>query len=222
MSAAPASGATPPSLLGDLVVRPHHTAVCVEDFDAAQDFFCDILGMRVEGAMARRDEAGLSAVVGLPGAAARWAMLERDGYRIELFKYFQPEGVTVNIRQCDRGITHVAFQVTDADAAYEKIIAAGFDTYSPPIDLRGGASRPFYIKGPEGIVVELIEIRSLTTKHPKAAGSSSPGAQAVLARPVPLCYASGAHACFCSTSTPNAPPRRRPASAMMFPRIVAT
>lgn len=160
MNGANEAGAANSSLLGDLVVRPHHTAVCVEDFDAAQDFFCDVIGMRVEGAIDRREEEGLAAVVGLPGAAARWAMLERDGYRIELFKYFRPEGVTVNIRQCDRGITHVAFQVTDADAAYEKIRDAGFDTYSPPIDLRGGASRPFYIKGPEGIVVELIEIRS--------------------------------------------------------------
>lgn len=149
-----------PALLDDLVVCPHHTAVCVEDFDAAQDFFCNVVGMRLENEAAHRDEENLGTVVGLPGAAIRWAMLERNGYRIELFRYFQPEGRTVNIRQSDRGITHIAFQVSNADAAYQRIVDAGYTPYSPPCDLRGGVTRPFYVHGPEGIVVEFIEIRS--------------------------------------------------------------
>ena len=147
------------ALLGDLVVRPHHTAVCVEDFESAQSFFRDVIGMRVESEAAQRDEENLGVVVGLPGAVIRWAMLEREGYRIEIFKYFEPEGRTVNIRQCDRGVTHIAFEVRDADEAYRRIIEAGHEAVSTPQDLRGGAARPFYVKGPEGIVVEFIEIR---------------------------------------------------------------
>jgi glyoxylase I family protein len=147
------------SLLGDLVVRPHHTAVCVEDFDEAQSFFCDVVGMKVENAADQRSEVNLGVVVGLPGAVIRWAMLERDGYRIELFKYHRPQGTTIHIRQCDRGITHIAFQVTDADAVYERITAKGYRAFSRPHDLRGGATRPFYVSGPEGIVIEFIEIR---------------------------------------------------------------
>jgi catechol 2,3-dioxygenase-like lactoylglutathione lyase family enzyme len=147
------------SLLGDLVMRPHHTAICVEDFDAAKAFFRDVVGMRVENMADRRDEENLGRVVGLPGAVIRWAMLERDGYRLEMFKYFEPEGHTVNIRQCDRGITHLAFQVTDSDAVYRRLSDAGYETYSEPLELRGGVTKPFYLKGPEGIVVEFIEIR---------------------------------------------------------------
>ncbi len=147
-------------LLDGLVIKPHHTAVSVEDFDAAQAFFCDVIGMRVENEAVRRDEENLGVVVGLPDAVIRWAMLERDGYRIELFKYIHPQGKTVNIRQCDRGITHIAFQVRDADEAFRRIVDAGYSTVSAPLDLRGGAARPFYVNGPEGIVVEFIELRS--------------------------------------------------------------
>lgn len=147
------------ALLDDLVMRPHHTAVCVEDFDAAQAFFCDVVGMRIENEADNRDEEELGVVVGLPGAVVRWAMLERNGYRIEMFKYYRPEGRTINIRQCDRGITHVAFEVRDVDEACRRIRAAGHETFSDPQDLRGGITRPVYVKGPEGIVVEFIEIR---------------------------------------------------------------
>ncbi|GJL81156.1 MAG: glyoxalase [marine bacterium B5-7] len=147
------------ALLDDLIVRPHHTALCIENFDAAQSFFCDVLGMRVENEADQRDEEGLGIVTGLPGAVVRWAMLERNGYRLELFKYYQPEGRTVNIRQCDRGLTHIAFEVSDVDDACWRVRNAGHETYSDPQNLRGGATRPVYVKGPEGIVVELIEFR---------------------------------------------------------------
>ena len=149
----------PAALLDDQVLRPHHTALCVEDFDAAQAFFRDVVGMRVENEADHRDEAALGTVVGLPGAVVRWAMLERAGYRLELFKYYRPEGRTVNIRQSDRGLTHIAFEVRDADEVYRRVIAAGHEAFSAPQDLRGGATRPFYLHGPEGVVVEFIELR---------------------------------------------------------------
>lgn len=149
-----------PPLLDGLVLRPHHTALCVDDFDAARAFFTDLIGMQVEGEMDQRGEPGLGVVVGLPGARIRWAMLELQGYRIELFKYYNPaDGRRAGLRQCDRGLTHIAFQVNNADEAYTRLRAAGIETYSAPQDLRGGRSRPFYAVGPEGIAVEFIELR---------------------------------------------------------------
>jgi len=145
--------------VGGLIIRPHHTALSVKDFDAAKRFFVDLLGFRVEGEMERRTD--VAPVVGLPGAAIRWAMIERDGYRIELFRYFVPEGDMTPCRQCDGGYTHIAFQVTDADEAYARMTAAGYTAVSRPTELRGGASKAFYLHGPEGHVVEFIELRDL-------------------------------------------------------------
>ncbi|MFZ9390601.1 MAG: VOC family protein [Burkholderiaceae bacterium] len=153
-------------LLDGLVLRAHHTAVCVENFDNAREFFTEIIGMQIEAEMDQRSEPALGVVVGLPGAVIRWAMLEFFGYRIELFKYYQPEGKAIAIRQCDRGITHIAFQVNNTDEVCRRIRAAGYTTFSDPQDLRNGITRPVYVYGPEGIAVEFLEIRRATKISP--------------------------------------------------------
>lgn len=147
------------SLLDDQVIRPHHTAVCVEDFDRARAFFCDIVGMHLENEADHRDEKELGIVVGHPGAKIRWAMLVHNHYRIELFRYYVPSGKTININQADRGITHIAFEVRDVDEVYRRVAETDYQPYSYPQNLRGGATRPFYVRGPEGIVVEFIQFR---------------------------------------------------------------
>lgn len=163
------------SLVGDLVLRPHHTALCVEDFDAARDFFVSVLGFEVEGEMDRRSEPGLSLVVALPDALIRWGMLVRDGYRLELFKYYNPPGRAHGPRQSDRGYTHFALEVSDVDAAYERLIAQGYRTTSAPQTLRGGKTRALYILAPEDNVVELIQF--LQPAHVPNAASPSEAPQ---------------------------------------------
>jgi catechol 2,3-dioxygenase-like lactoylglutathione lyase family enzyme len=139
------------------IVRPHHTAVSCRDWDTTRAFFVDLLGFSVVGEMERRDEPALATVTGLPGAACRWAMLELGGYHIELFKWLTPEGRPVPIRQCDLGLTHICFQVKDAEAVHGRMQAAGYTPISAVQSLRGGRAKPFYCRGPEGIVVEFVE-----------------------------------------------------------------
>lgn len=146
--------------LADLVVKPHHTAVSVADFEVARDFFVEVLGMTLIDEMDHRHETNLDTVVGLPDCDMRWGILEQAGYRIELFHYYEPEGRAVPIRQCDHGLTHLCWQVSDVDAAYRRMREAGYETLSEPLDLRGGVARPVYVKGPEGIIVELLELRA--------------------------------------------------------------
>ncbi|MBP5857125.1 VOC family protein [Marivibrio halodurans] len=148
--------------LGGMIRQMHHTAVSVRDFDAARDFFVDVLGFAVEGEARARDEPALGEVVGLPGAVVDWAMLARGEDRIELFRYHQPEGRMEPAEQCDVGYVHIAMQVDDVDAAYDAALAAGFRTRSSPRSLRGGRTRVFYMIGPEGLVVEFIEFRAET------------------------------------------------------------
>jgi catechol 2,3-dioxygenase-like lactoylglutathione lyase family enzyme len=97
-------------------------------------FFVDLLGFKVVGEMDKRDEPELSTVTGLPGATCRWAML-----------------------QCDHGLTHICFQVKDAEEAHRRMVAAGYEPLSQVLSLRGGRAKPFYCKGPEGLIVEFVE-----------------------------------------------------------------
>lgn len=140
-----------------LVIRPHHTALCVDDFERARQFFVDFLGFTVEGEAGYRDESALGIVTALPGAAISWAMLCLGHYRLELFKYHRPVGSKTGLQQCDSGYTHMAFEVSDVDAVYQQVIAAGYRTTSPPISLRPGYSRLIYVHAPENAVIEFIQ-----------------------------------------------------------------
>lgn len=148
------------ALLSPLIVRAHHTAVSVRDFDGALNFFTNVVGMRIEGEMDQRREENLGPVTGVKDPTIRWAMLELGGFRIELFKYYQPEGKRHAISQNDIGLTHLCFQVSNADEAHERITRAGYRSLSKPLELRSGASKAFYCEGPEGIIVEFLELRT--------------------------------------------------------------
>jgi glyoxylase I family protein len=141
----------------ELIERPHHTAVSCRDWDKMYAFFVDLLGFKVVGEMDTRDEPELSTVTGLPGATCRWAMLALGGYHIELFKWLTPVGRPVPIRQCDHGLTHICFQVKDAEEAHRRMVAAGYEPLSQVLSMRGGRAKPFYCKGPEGLIVEFVE-----------------------------------------------------------------
>lgn len=148
------------ALLSPLIMRAHHAAVSVHNFDAALKFFMDIVGMRIEGEMDQRREQNLGPVTGVKDPTVHWAMLELGGFRIELFKYYQPEGRRHTISQNDIGLTHLCFQVSNADEAHERITNAGYRPFSKPLELRSGASKTFYCEGPDGIIIEFLELRT--------------------------------------------------------------
>lgn len=154
--------------LQDPVLRPHHTAICVNDFDRAKRFYIDFLGFQLEDELDQRDEAGLATVTGLPGAVIRWAMLVHGSHRLELFKYYTPQGETQPRRQCDFGYNHFAFLVDDVDAVYAQVKQAGYETLSEPQTLRGGRSRVFYVAEPEGAITEFAQFGNVKTR-PQAA-----------------------------------------------------
>ncbi|MCB1550352.1 MAG: VOC family protein [Hyphomicrobiaceae bacterium] len=146
--------------LKDLIVRPHHTAFSCRDYAAARAFFVDALGFQVLGEMEGRNEPELGTVVGMPGAACRWAMLELGGYHIELFEWTHEQGKPHGNRQSALGYTHICFEVADIQEVWRRVTAAGLKPLSPPQPLRGGVSWPMYVEGPEGCIVEFLELRS--------------------------------------------------------------
>ncbi|HJP36347.1 MAG TPA: VOC family protein, partial [Gammaproteobacteria bacterium] len=58
---------------------------------------------------------------------------------------------------CDHGITHLCLQVSDIDAEYERLKAAGMVFHCPPQAV-GDAIHATYGRDPDGNVVELLEI----------------------------------------------------------------
>jgi catechol 2,3-dioxygenase-like lactoylglutathione lyase family enzyme len=140
------------------IQRMDHVGIVVDDLEAATAFFVE-LGLRLQGEAAV--EGGwVDRVVGLEGVQAEIAMLETpDGHgRVELAKFHSPPGPGGD-RQAPAnapGIRHVTFAVDDIDAVVAGLRARGAELVGE-LERYKDSYRLCYVRGPEGIIVELAE-----------------------------------------------------------------
>ena len=140
------------------IQRMEHVGIVVDDLAAATAFFIE-LGLKLQGEA--QVEGGLvDRVVGLEGVRAEIAMLETpDGHgRVELSKFHAPPG-----RGGDRhapantpGIRHLTFLIDDIDAVVAGLRAHGAELVGE-VERYEDIYRVCYVRGPEGIIVELAE-----------------------------------------------------------------
>jgi len=146
----------------------HHTAISTANLERALSFYRDLLGFRVisEFAWPAGTEVA-DRITGLKGSAARAAMLRAGNAMIELFQYQSPPPRPGDPARpvSDHGITHICLDVSDLDAEYERLKAAGMTFHCPPQDL-GGDVRTTYGRDPDGNVIELQEV--LSAENPLA------------------------------------------------------
>ncbi len=99
-------------------------------------------------------------IVGLEGVRAELAMLKPpDGdSRIELSKFHVPSGQVVDrhVPANAPGIRHIAFVVDDLDAVVAGLRARGTELVGE-VERYKDSYRLCYVRGPEGIIVELAE-----------------------------------------------------------------
>ena len=139
----------------------HHVAVATLDIDRLLAFYRDLLGWEAVtdwGWPVGTEAADL--ITALPGSAARSVMLRHGNAYLELFEYSEPEPGPgdPHRRVCDPGITHLCLDVTEVDAEYERLSAAGMTFHCPPQDVAPGV-RTTYGRDPDGNVVELQQVR---------------------------------------------------------------
>ena len=140
------------------IQRMEHVGIVVDDLAAAISFFVDLglelqLQTRVEGRWVDR-------IVGLEDVRADIAMLKTaDGHgRLELTKYHAPlaEDGGRNAPANAHGIRHVSFAVENIDSMVGGLRARGFELVGK-LEQFENSYRLCYVRGPEGIIVELAE-----------------------------------------------------------------
>ena len=125
---------------------------------AATEFFIELgLELQGEGSV----EGGrVDRIVGLEGVRADFAMVKApDGHgRLELIQFHTPpaQGGDPQAPANTRGIRHIAFAVDDIDAVLARLRAHGADLVGE-VEPYGNSYRLCYVRGPEGIIVELAE-----------------------------------------------------------------
>jgi catechol 2,3-dioxygenase-like lactoylglutathione lyase family enzyme len=135
-----------------------HVGIVVDDLAAATAFFLE-LGLELQGE--RQVEGGwVDRVVGLEGVRAQIAMVETpDGHgRLELTKFHAPSGRggEEHAPANTPGIRHVAFAVDDIDTVVARLQARGAELVGD-VERYRDSYRLCYVRGPEGIIVELAE-----------------------------------------------------------------
>jgi catechol 2,3-dioxygenase-like lactoylglutathione lyase family enzyme len=140
------------------IQRMEHVGIVVDDLAAAIEFFVQ-LGLELQG---RGSVEGrwVDRVVGLEGVRADIAMLQTaDGHgRLELTEFHSPppQGCDKHAPANTLGIRHVAFAVEDIDAVVARLRAQGAQLVGE-LERYEDSYRLCYVRGPEGIIVELAE-----------------------------------------------------------------
>lgn len=135
-----------------------HVGVVVDDLAAAVEFFGQ-LGLELHGE-APVEGRWVDRVVGLAGVQAEIAMMQTpDGYgRLELTKFHTPlhQGEHRDAQANTPGIRHVAFAVDDIDAVLARLRDRGAELVGE-LERYEDRYRLCYVRGPEGIIIELAE-----------------------------------------------------------------
>jgi len=139
------------------VLATNHTAFTVSDLDRALAFYSNVLGFSVS-AKVRHSGAMAETVTGVPGAELDIAFVDTPGHKIELMQYLKPiDKRRSDLRPCDPGFTHIAFEVDNIDAIVAAVEAEGFRIISPPQTVLAGprkGGKTVYTRDPDGIVIE--------------------------------------------------------------------
>ncbi len=136
-----------------------HITLVVRDVDSAKRFFA-LLGFEHDRSVVIAG-ATFSAYMGVPDIEAEHVTLVLAGAtpraEVQLLAYRAPEPVPnphiADLRTI--GFNHVCFAVDDLDGELRRLRAAGIETRTDVLDFRG--HKLVFLRGPEGITVELSE-----------------------------------------------------------------
>lgn len=136
-----------------------HVGVVVDDLADAVTFFVE-LGLELQGEASVEGD-WVDRVIGLEGVRSQIVMLQTpDGHgRLELSKFHTPAPDAGDRRAPSNalGIRHVSFSVEDLDAILARLGARGTGLVGEVVRYKD-SYRLCYVRGPEGIIVELAEL----------------------------------------------------------------
>ncbi len=140
------------------IQRMDHVGIVVDDLAGATAFFVE-LGLELQG-QGSVEGGWVDRVVGLEGIRAQIAMLETpDGHgRLELTEFHAPPGPVGDQHAPPNtlGLRHLAFAVDDIDAVLARLRAHGAELVGA-VERYRDSYRLCYVRGPEGIIIELAE-----------------------------------------------------------------
>jgi catechol 2,3-dioxygenase-like lactoylglutathione lyase family enzyme len=140
----------------------NHTSFTVTDMDRAVRFWTAALGFEARSVSPRSGD-WQAKVTGIPGAELLVAHLYGHGTHIEFIQYQEAAGTVARVDPNMACAAHVCFEVTNIEAVWEKLIAAGARPQGEIALVENGPVQGLkagYLRDPNGIIIELVEISS--------------------------------------------------------------
>lgn len=140
------------------IERMDHVGIVVDDLPDAIEFFVE-LGMKLQGEGSGEGDL-VDRIVGLEGVRSDFAFLQTpdgDG-KVELVKFNSPPAADGNPQAPVHatGLRHLTFAVDDVKAVLARLEARGAELVGELVRYED-IYWLCYVRGPEGIIVELAE-----------------------------------------------------------------
>jgi catechol 2,3-dioxygenase-like lactoylglutathione lyase family enzyme len=140
------------------ITKTAHVAINVVDAERSIPFWRDVLGLK-QIADVEMEGNFLDTVQG------------KQNMRYRIVKFVSPEGFMLEVLESlnhrmpaaekstlqDVGLRHFAFEVDDVDAVFRHVKGLGCETVSEPCTCEDGSMRLFFVRDPEGNLVEIME-----------------------------------------------------------------
>jgi catechol 2,3-dioxygenase-like lactoylglutathione lyase family enzyme len=140
------------------IQRIDHIGVVVNDLAAAREFFLDF-GFTVQGEAEEQSEL-LDKVTGLKNSKSQIVFMQAPNGQInlELSKFIHPADKS-GVQQSNiysHGMQHLAFVVEDIEGIVADMRQKGYEVFVDTYNYEN-AYKLCYFRGPEGIIIELVE-----------------------------------------------------------------
>ena len=151
-------GSWPPTIEHMAIKKMEHVGIVVDDLASAIEFFVE-LGLE-PGGTGQVEGEWVDRIIALEGTKVELAMLRTpDGdVEIELVKFHSPptQGGDPHAPSNTPGLRHLSFLVEDIDAVVAGLQARGTELVGELVRYEN-SYRLCYVRGPEGIIIELAE-----------------------------------------------------------------
>jgi len=136
-----------------------HVGLVVADLEKSLEFWCETMGFVVSRQM---EESGphIDAMMGLKGVRVTTAKLAApDGNLLELLCFHShPDKHHWGGKPYSIGFTHIALTVQDLDETLRRLQRVGASVPAEPQLSPDGQVKVIYASGPEGVLLELVEV----------------------------------------------------------------
>jgi catechol 2,3-dioxygenase-like lactoylglutathione lyase family enzyme len=149
-----------------MLISYWHFSFTVADIQRSIDFYTNVIGMQLVHTQEQQNEY-TSRLVAYENAHLKVAQLSigamnqaRSGHLLELVEYVHPHCEPTDTATCRPGSAHLAFQVEDIHADYERMKSLGVRFKSPPNAITAGINKggfTCYFLDPDDITLEIIQ-----------------------------------------------------------------